>query len=340
MRGTAALLGQTRGHRPALNPIVGQAAGSAGSSTPPDTVPLPEMRIQQLKMFCAVIDAHFNISQAAETLCTSQPGVSKQIIMLEEEVGCDLLHRQKGRISGLTAGGVKLERLARRMLKDAEQIRLIGSSASSGDEEPGELVIATSHLHSRFILPPVFVGFRKRFPRVRLSLLQGNPARCVELVCSGRADLGIITDRAMGIGELRRLGSYSLPRVLIAPLGHPLLEKESITLLDLAEEPLIAYDRSFPGSESLYTAFAAAGIEPNVVVQAVDTDVIKTYVKRAVGVAVIPAVALDPEHDNELGSRDVTDLTGPSVAFILVHPATELRPFHTDFVSGLTGRVG
>jgi LysR family cys regulon transcriptional activator len=296
------------------------------------------MRIQQLKVFCAVIDAHFNISQAAEVLCTSQPGVSKQIIMLEEEVGCDLLHRQKGRISGLTAGGVKLERLARRMLKDAEQIRQIASSSS--DEEPGELVIATSHLHSRFILPPVFVGFRQRFPRVRLSLLQGNPSRCVELVCSGRADLGIITDRAIGIGELRRLGSYSLPRVLVAPLGHPLLEKESLELLDLAHEPLIAYDRSFPGSESLYAAFAAAGIEPNVVVQAVDTDVIKTYVKRGVGVAVIPAVALDPEHDNELGSRDVTALTGPSVAYVLVHPATELRPFHTDFVSGLTGRLG
>jgi LysR family transcriptional regulator, cys regulon transcriptional activator len=295
------------------------------------------MRIQQLKMFCAVIDAQFNISQAAQTQCTSQPGVSKQIIMLEQEVGCDLLHRQKGRISGLTKGGVKLERLARRILKDAEQIRQIASGSS--EEEPGELVIATSHLHSRFILPPVFDAFRQRYPRVRLSLLQGNPSRCVELVCSGRADLGIINDRALGIGELRRLGSYSLPRVLIAPRGHPLLDKEAIGLLDLAEEPLIAYDRSFPGSESLYAAFAAAGIEPHVVVQAVDTDVIKTYVKRGVGVAVIPAVALDPEHDNELGARDVTELTGPSVAFILVHPATELRPYHTDFVFGLTGRL-
>jgi DNA-binding transcriptional LysR family regulator len=128
--------------------------------------------------------------------------------------------------------------------------------------------------------------------------------------------------------------------VLVAPRGHPLLEKKGeIDLLDLADEPLIAYDRSFPGSESLYAAFAAAGIEPNVVVQAVDTDVIKTYVKRGIGVAVIPAVALDPVHDAELGFRDVTDFAGPSVAYVLVHPATELRPYHTDFVSALISYV-
>lgn len=288
------------------------------------------MRIEQLRFLCEIVDRGFNVSRAAEALNTSQPGVSKQVRLLEQELAFDILRRHKGRVAGLTEPGVEVVQLARKILRDAANLeRLRDEFTQDGS---GELVIATTHLHAQFILPAIVERFHRRQPRVHLSLLQANPSQTIELVSSGRADFGITSEPLEGLGELIQLPCYDIKRSLIAPRGHPLLRKRRLTLADIAQYPQVAYDRSYAGGMALRRAFERQGLVPDIVISAIDSEVIKAYVRIGLGVAVLPSVAFDRKTDRTLAAVDVTDLFGASVAAVLVHAEAYLRPYMYEFI--------
>lgn len=288
------------------------------------------MRLEQLRFLCEIVDRGFNVSRAAEAVHTSQPGVSKQVRLLERELGFDILRRQKGRLVGLTEPGAAVVQIARKMLRDAGSIGRVRDEFTR--ENSGELVIATTHLHACYVLPPIIERFRGHYPNVRLSLLQANPGQTIELVSSARADVGLTGEPPQGQQELIQLPCYEMKRSLIVPRGHPLLRQRPLTLEKIARHPHIAYDRSYAGGMAVRRAFDRAGLEPDVVLSAIDSEVIKAYVKIGLGIAVVPTVAYDRKADAVLGAIDVTDLFGPSAAYIMLNPETYLREYMHEFI--------
>lgn len=288
------------------------------------------MRLEQLRFLCEIADRGFNVSRAAEVLNTSQPGVSKQIRLLESELGFEILRRRKGRIVGFTEPGAALLPLARKILRDA------GNIASLRDEfshsESGQLVIATTHLHACYVLPRIVERFRKRYPQVRVSLLQGDPEQIVDLISTAHADIGITGEPPGGVGELIQLPCYEIRRSLIAPRGHPLLRARPLTLAKIAQHPLITYNRGYPGGMALERAFERERIAPDIVISAIDSEVIKAYVKIGLGVAILPSVAFLPDADADLGVVDATHLVGSAAASLILHPEAYLREYMYDFI--------
>ena len=242
------------------------------------------MKLQQLRYLCAVVEHGFNITDASAALHTSQPGISKQMRLLEEELGVGILVRSGNRIVGMTEAGTAIVQAGRRALVEARQIEEIAREATH--QNRGQFTVATTHLHVRYSLLPVIKTFAQKYPNVQLKLLQGAPAEIATRVSSGEADVGIST----GTDDLTRqcvsLDAYPLYRCVIAPRGHPLLRRKRPTLRDLAAYPLIIYDPSFSSGSVVTGAFEAAGITPNVVLSAMDADVIKAYVGAGVGIAV------------------------------------------------------
>jgi len=288
------------------------------------------MRLEQLRFLCEVVDRGYNVSRAAEVLNTSQPGVSKQIRLLETELGFEILRRRKGRIAGLTEPGTALLPLARKILRDAANIAGLRDELTHSGS--GQLVIATTHLHACYVLPRIVERFRRQYPQVRVSLLQADPGQIIELISTARADIGITGEPPGGARELIQLSCYEMPRSLIAPRGHPLLREQPLTLAKIAEHPLIAYNRRYPGGMALERAFARHRIEPDIVISAIDSEVIKAYVKIGVGVAVLPSVAFVRKADAELGVVDVTSLFGGAGAQLILHPEAYLREYMYDFI--------
>lgn len=288
------------------------------------------MRLEQLRFLCEIVDRGFNVSRAAEVLNTSQPGVSKQIRLLETELRFEILRRRKGRIVGLTEPGAALLPLARKILRDAGNIASLRDEFSHSDS--GQLVIATTHLHACYVLPRIVERFRNHYPQVRVSLLQGDPEQIVEMISTARADIGITGEPPGGVRELIQLPCYEMQRSLTAPRGHPLLRARPLTLVKIAQHPLIAYNRGYPGGMALERAFEKQHIEPDIVIRAIDSEVIKAYVKIGLGVAVLPSAAFVPEADTDLGVVDVTHLFGPAAAALILHPEAYLREYMYDFI--------
>lgn len=293
------------------------------------------MRLEQLRFLCEIVDREYSISRAAEALNTSQPGVSKQIRLLEQELKFEILLRRRGRIAGLTEPGASVVRIARKMLRDAGSIGSLRDDLMQRDG--GELVIATTHLHAQHVLPAIVERFRRNYPRVQFSLLQANPDETLDLVSSGRADIGITGDTP-GSTELVQLPCYDLKRSLILPRGHPLLRERKLTLAKIARHPQIAYDRSYPGGMALHRAFEARGITPDIIINAIDSEVIKAYVRIGLGIAVVPTVAFERSVEKTLAAVDVTGLFGVSSAFVVLHPEAYLRTYMYDFIAMLGPR--
>jgi len=288
------------------------------------------MTLQQLRILREIARQANNLSSAAAALHTSQPGVSRQVQLFERELGVELLARRKNRITGLTEPGRAILAAAERALSETENIRRI--AAEFGHEEGGRLTIATSHLHARYTLLSPIKIFALRHPGVRLQMRQADPDEILRLVATGDADIGISTEIGAARPDLLLLPGRVVERSLIMPLEHPLTRKTRVTLADIAKYPLVGYNPRQRGGQIIGETFRARGLEPKLVVSAIDSDIIKAYVAEGVGIAVIPTLALDAELDRGLRVTDVTGLFPRSVMTVSLRRDLYLRRYVPDFI--------
>jgi len=254
------------------------------------------MNIQQLRYLNEVARCNLNISEAAAALFTSQPGVSKQIRLLEEELGIDIFVRNGKRLVAVTDPGREVLDIARRVLQETENLKHVGREFKQQDS--GTLTIATTHTQARYALPGVVQAFTRDYPEVKLGLHQGNPTQIAEQVLSGEADIGIATESLALYEALVTLPCYEWHHCVVTPPDHPLLREKRLTLKKLAQYPIITYDFAFTGRNKINQAFSEAGIMPNIALTAIDADVIKTYVELGLGVGIIAQMAFIPERDS------------------------------------------
>jgi len=288
------------------------------------------MKLQQLRYICEVARHNLNLSNTAEALFTSQPGISKQIRSLEEELGVDIFVRHGKRVVAVTEPGKAILEIAQRMLKDVENLRQVGEEFT--EEDNGHLTIATTHTQARYALPHVIQRFTKRYPGVRLSLRQGSPTQISELVTSGEADIAIATEAIELYEDLVMLPCYEWNRCVLVPPGHPLLKAKKLTLEAMASFPIITYDFAFTGRSRINQAFAEKGLTPNVVLTAIDADVIKTYVELGLGIGIVAMMAYDPKRDTHLRAMDASHLFEPSTTRIGIRKNSYLRGYTYEFI--------
>ena len=288
------------------------------------------MTLLQLRYVCEIVRQGFSVSRAAESLRLTQPGLSRQVLELERELGCELFVRQRNRLVALTDPGREVQRLAGRMLIDADAIRAVARDFT--DEARGTLTIATTHTQARYALPDVLRRFSRRYPDVVLRLRQGTPADAARMVDDGTADLCIATAPVPPPPGLAFLPCYQLPRVILTPKGHPLNRERRVTLAMLARHPLITYDYGFVSTSRVLGTFARAGLTPNVVLNAIDADVIKTYVELGMGIAILPSLAFDRARDTALRQLPAGHLFEPNTIEIGVRGGDYLRGYTYAFI--------
>jgi len=288
------------------------------------------MNLQQLRYLNEIVRQGLNISDAASALYTSQPGVSKQIRLLEEELGIEIFVRNGKRIVAITEPGKAVLEIAQRMLHEAENLKEAAQDFHSRDR--GRLTIATTHTQARYALPQAIKQFIKRYPGVQLGLHQGNPTQIAEQVLGGEADIGIATESLSLYDELVTLPCYEWNHCVITPLHHPLLEEKKLTLAKIAQYPIITYDFAFSGRGKINAAFEAAKIQPNIALTAIDADVIKTYVELGLGIGILATMAYIPERDKHLRMIDAGHLFKPSTTRIAIRKNEYLRRYTYDFI--------
>ncbi len=288
------------------------------------------MKLQQLRYLCEVANQGLNLSKAAKNLHTSQPGISKQIQLLEDELGVDIFVRNGKRVVKITPPGQTILEIAERMLREAKNLKRVGQEFTNKDS--GSLTIATTHTQARYVLPSTVRRFTARYPKVRLILRQGNPTQISELVASGEADIAIATEAIELFHELVMLPCYQWNRCIITPPEHPLLKLSKLTLEAIAKYPIITYDFAFTGRSKINHAFEAKGLVPNVVLTAIDADVIKTYVELRLGIGIVAQMAFDPKRDKHLRSMDASHLFEPSTTRIGISQNSYLRSYVFDFI--------
>jgi len=288
------------------------------------------MKLQQLRYLTEVAKQNLNLSQAAEALHTSQPGISKQIRLLEEELGVEIFVRSGKRVTAITAPGTAVIAIAKRMLQDAKNLKEVSQEFSS--EGSGSLTIATTHTQARYALPPVIKRFMAIYPKVRLNLHQGSPLQIAEQVSSGKADLAIATEALDQFDTLVMLPCYQWNRCVITPPKHPLLKEKKLTLEAIAQYPIITYDFAFTGRSKINQAFEKRGLKPHVALDAIDADVIKTYVELGLGVGIIAYMAFDPLRDKHLRALDASHLFESSTTRIGLKRGQFLRGYVYDFI--------
>jgi len=289
------------------------------------------MKLQQLRFFLAVVDNGLNITAASERLFTSQPGVSKQIRMLEDELGLSLFQRAGKSLSSLTPAGARVADRARVILREVENIKQMAGDLRG--EATGQLSIATTHTQARYVLPPVVAAFRRRYPEVALDLHQGTSEQIAEMLAQAKVDLAIATGGGKLFENILRLPAYCWDRTVLVPPGHELAGGDRLTLRDLARFPLVTYVFSFHGESSFKQAFAAQGLEPNVVFTARDADVIKTYVRLGLGVGVVASMAHDESDCADLVALDARGLFPRLTTWVGFHRDRLLRDFSYDFIA-------
>lgn len=288
------------------------------------------MNLNQLRYLREVARNGLKVSEAAETLFTSQPGISKQIRLLEEELGVTILVRNGKRIAGLTEPGRLIVDITERILQETENLRAVGREFNSG--ERGTLIIATTHTQARYALPPVVSRFTQRHPRVRLTLREGSPDQIAQLLRDGEADIGIITESDVAFSDLVTLPCAQWTRCVITPLKHPLLGAGPLTLQKIAAYPLITYDFAFTPDSPIKRAFDAAGIQPNVVLTAIAADVIKAYVEQGMGIGILAKMAFDPARDHGIRLINADHLFAASTTRLGLRRNAYLRGYVYDFI--------
>ncbi|MFA7623660.1 MAG: LysR substrate-binding domain-containing protein, partial [Pusillimonas sp.] len=247
------------------------------------------MNLQQFRFVRETIRRNFNLTEAARTLFTSQPGVSKSIIELEDELGIKIFERHGKRIRGLTKPGAAVAQVVERIMREVDNLKKVSDEFAQRDE--GGLVIGCTHAQARYLLPQVIPGFRAQFPKVRVSLAEGNPTTLARMVLHEQADLAIATESLAHTPGLAALPVYEWEHVLVVKPDHPLTgltssQARSLSLEQLAQYPIVTYDRQFSGRRTIDEVFAQKGIQPDIVLEAIDADVIKTYVDVGLGVGI------------------------------------------------------
>lgn len=288
------------------------------------------MNLQQLRYICEIDRQGLNVSLAAESLHTSQPGVSKQVRLLEDELGVQIFERNGKRLVGVTPPGQAVLELAQRIIRGMQNIKQVGLEFRN--ELSGSLSIATTHTQARYVLPKVIKAFTERYPQVSLHIHQGNPTQIAQMVLSGEADVGIATEALASFEDLVALPCYQWNRCVVTPPGHPLLEQQPLTLEALATYPIITYDFAFAGRSLINKAFEARGLTPNIVLTALDSDVIKTYVELGLGIGLLASMAFDPARDKNLRAMDAGHLFERSTTNIAVQRGGFMRGYMYGFI--------
>lgn len=288
------------------------------------------MNLQRLAVFEAIIHNDFNVSRAALQLRLSQPGLSKHLQLLEEELGFLLFQRKGKRLSGLTEPGKEVHHIAARMLRDAHALEGIGRGLSAAEQ--GTLTIATTHTQARYALPRVLVEFRQRYPQVTVAMHQGSPEQVIQEAISGQVDLAIATEGIADESELLALPCYDWNRVVIAPSDHPILNTKRLTLDEIAQYPIVTYAFAFTGRSQINASFGARGLYPKVVLSAIDADIIKTYVRLKFGIGIVAGMAVDAALDSDLGVLDAAHLFPASTTVIGIPRGAYLKGYVYAFI--------
>ena len=288
------------------------------------------MNLQQLRYLNEIVRRGLNISDAAAALYTSQPGISKQIKLLEEELGIEIFVRSGKRIVALTEPGKSILEIAQRILHESDNLKQVGQEFQAQDS--GELILATTHTQARYVLPPVVKQFMKRYPKVKLGLHQGNPSQIAEQVLHREADIAIASESIMLVEGLVSLPCFEWHHCVVVPPKHPLLDVKKLTLAKLAEYPIITYDHAFSGRSKIDDAFAAANIEPNIALTAIDADVIKTYVELGLGIGILAELAFIPERDRHLRKLEAEHLFKPTTTYLALRKNEYLRSYTYDLI--------
>ena len=288
------------------------------------------MKLQQLRYIWEVAHHGLNVSATAQSLYTSQPGISKQIRLLEDELGVEVFSRSGKHLTRITPAGEQIIQTAGEILRKCENIKQIAQEFSH--ERRGTLTLATTHTQARYALPPVIARFIEAYPEVSLHMHQGTPTQISEMAVDGTADFAIATEGMELFNELVMMPCYRWNRCVIVPKGHPLADAGPLTLELLAEQPIVTYVFGFTGRSKLDEAFSHKGLEPKVVFTAADADVLKTYVRLGLGVGIVAKMAVDPQLDDDLVTIDASHLFESSVTHLGFRKGTFLRGFMYGFI--------
>jgi LysR family cys regulon transcriptional activator len=288
------------------------------------------MNFQQLRSVRETVQRGFNLTEVANVLFTSQPGVSRQIRELEAEIGVEIFVRAGKRLTGLTPPGEVLLPIVERLLLEAENMRRAGEDFRAVDR--GGLRIGATHTQARYALPAVVRDFRAEFPRVSLHMHQGSPQQVAEMLLQGVVDIGIATEALAEYSGLVTLPCYRWTHSIVVPPGHALLDAETVSLAELATHPIITYEQGYTGRAHIDAAFARAGLEPDVVLTAMDADIIKTYVELGMGVGIVAAVAVDPDRDENLRVIDARHLFEVNLTRLALRRGAWLRGYAYRFI--------
>nr|WP_315485540.1 CysB family HTH-type transcriptional regulator [uncultured Undibacterium sp.] len=292
------------------------------------------MNLHQLRFVREAVRQNFNLTEAAKALFTSQPGVSKAIIELEEELGVDIFARHGKRIRGLTEPGRAVLKSVEMIMQEIDGLKRIGKEFAAQDS--GSFTIATTHTQARYALPKIVQAFMQKYPKVRLYLLQCSPKQIAEMVMRDQADIAIATEAITSIDGLVSMPCYQWEHVVVVAPDHPLLKLKGITLEDIARYPLITYDAAFAGRSKIDHAFDVRQLKPDVLLEAIDADVIKTYVELGMGVGIIAGMAFDAERDVNLRAIPVGQLFGMNVSRVAVRQGAYLRTYMYTFIEMLS----
>ena len=288
------------------------------------------MNFQQLRIVRETVRQDFNLTTVANTLFTSQPGVSKHIKDLEDELGIEIFVRRGKRLLGLTEPGKELLAVVERILLDVQNARSIAEHFSS--RETGNLVIATTHTQARYALPEVVKSFKAAYPKVHLVLQQGSPREIAELLTAGEADIAIATEWLANVQEIASFPYYTWHHALVVPQGHPLTRLSTLTLADIADYPIVTYHEGFTGRTNIDRSFADAGLAPDIMLSAIDADVIKTYVDVGLGIGIVASMAYHPERDGNLVRLDVPGLFVANTTRLAVRRGVYLRDYAYELI--------
>jgi LysR family cys regulon transcriptional activator len=292
------------------------------------------MNLHQLRFVREAVRQNFNLTEAAKALFTSQPGVSKAIIELEEELGIDIFARHGKRIRGLTEPGRAVLKSVEMIMQEIDGLKRIGKEFAAQDS--GSFTIATTHTQARYALPKIVQAFMQKYPKVRLSLLQGSPKQIAEMVMRDQADLAIATEAITNVDGLVSMPCYQWEHVVVVPADHALLRSKSLSLEEIAKFPLITYDAAFAGRSKIDHAFEVKHLKPDVLLEAIDADVIKTYVELGMGVGIIAGMAFDSERDTNLRAIPAGHLFGMNVSRVAVRQGAYLRSYMYSFIEQLS----
>ena len=293
------------------------------------------MNLQQFRYIRETIKRNFNLTETSQALFTSQPGVSKAIIEFEDELGLQIFERHGKRIKGLTRPGQAVAQVVERIMREVENLKRVSDDYAKKDE--GELIIGCTHTQARYFLPNIILEFKKRFPKVRVSLAEGSPLQLAEMVLQEEADVALATETLANVPGLITFPCYEWSHTLVLKPDHPLTaltssQARNISYAQIAEYPIITYDKAFSGRSAIDAAFAKAGVEPDIVLEAIDADVIKTYVEVELGIGIIAGMAFDPRRDTKVVGIPVGHLFGNHTSRVGVRKGVFARDYVYDFI--------